>query len=306
MALAEDMQEIYQNLQIVVTKLKLNDLQCSLACDLKLINAILGILSHSGKYACAYCDGEMSLQSGELRTFGSLKLWYQKFKEAGLDMTKMQHFKNQINESLLTGAEDTTILSFLPPPELHLLMGLVNWVLELLYKVVSKEELHERMRKKGISIRGYQGGGLDGGNSHLFLKHLQYISEETPSQAQPLFDVLGKFMIVVQSCFSLELSTNFKEDFKDFTNSVENLIKYSNETLKIPLKPTWKVHILVTHVVTFLEEKKVGLGIYCEQTSEAAHSVMKPTIARFKRKADHELHGPRMLRAASAFSSQNI
>ena len=128
-----------------MTKLKLNDLQCSLACDLKLINPILGILSHSGKYTCAYCDGEMSLQSGELRTFGSLKLWYQNFKEAGLDMTKMQHFKNQINESLLTGAEDTTILSFLPPPELHLLMGLVNWVLELLYNVVSKKELHERM-----------------------------------------------------------------------------------------------------------------------------------------------------------------
>ena len=74
MALAEDMQEIYQNLRIVVTKLNLNDLQCSLACDLKLINAILGISSHSGKYACAYCHGEMSLQSGKLRAFGSLNL----------------------------------------------------------------------------------------------------------------------------------------------------------------------------------------------------------------------------------------
>ena len=63
-------------------------------------------------------------------------------------MTKMQHFKNQINESLLRGPEDTTILSSLPPPELHLLMGLVNWVLELLYQVVSKDNPHERMRKR--------------------------------------------------------------------------------------------------------------------------------------------------------------
>ena len=162
------------------------------------------------------------------------------------------------------------------------------------------------MRKKGISFRGYLGGGLDGGNSHLFLKHLQYISEGTSSQAQPIFDVLAKFMVVVQSCFSLDLASDFREDIKEFTRSVEYLIKYSNDTLQIPLKPTWKVHIMVTHVITFLEEKKVGLGIYCEQMSEAAHSVMKPTIARFKRKADHELHGLRMLRAASTFSSQNL
>ena len=159
-------------------------------------------------------------------------------------MTKMQHFKNQINESLLRGPEDTTILSSLPPPELHLLMGLVNWVLELLYQVVSKYNLHKRMRKKGISFRGYQGGGLDGGNSHLFLKHLQYISEGTSSQAQPIFDVLAKFMVVVQSCFSLDLASDFREDIKEFTRSVEYLIKYSNDTLQIPLKPTWKVHIL--------------------------------------------------------------
>ena len=34
-------------------------------------------------------------------------------------------------------------------------MGLVNWALELLYKVVHKEELQERMRTKGIFIKGY-------------------------------------------------------------------------------------------------------------------------------------------------------
>ena len=49
-----------------------------------------------------------------------------------------------------------------------------------------------------------------------------------------------------------------------------------------------------------------GLGIFCEQTLEAAHYVLKPTIQRFKRKVDHRLHGARLLRAAGDLSSKNF
>ena len=68
MAMSEGMEEIYSNLRIVVEKLQLNLLECVYACDLKLINTILGISSHSGKHACCYCEGEMNLKSGKLRT----------------------------------------------------------------------------------------------------------------------------------------------------------------------------------------------------------------------------------------------
>ena len=157
-------------------KLKLNDIDCILVCDLKLINAILGISSHSRKHA---------------------------------------------------------ILSLLPLPELHLLMGLVNWVLELLWKVVPKEELQERMSTKRISIRGYHGGGLDGGNSNLFLKHLNFLS-----MAKPIFDMLVNFKVVVKGCFSLDMGVTFKADIDQFNKSVVDLIKHSNEKLQIPLSPT--------------------------------------------------------------------
>ena len=72
------------------------------------------------------------------------------------------------------------------------------------------------------------------------------------------------------------------------------------------VKPTWKIHILACHVETFLDEKQVGLGIFCEQTCEAAHCVLKPTIQRFKRKVDHRLHGARLLRAVGDLSSKNF
>ena len=287
-------------------KLKLKEINYYLACDLKLINSLLGISSHSGKFACPYCDGQMTLESGNLRTFSSLAENYSKFDNDGKNVRNMQKYANVIHECLLAGEPNQTILSAIPLPELHLLMGMVNWALELLYKVVPKNELQQLMRKKGKSVHGYHGGGLDGGNSNLFLKHLEFLSERTSNNVAPIFEMLMKFKVVVDGCFSLDLSNNYQQDIDDFISSVQSLISYSKEYLNLTLNPTWKVHILVTHLKLFLDEKKVGLGIYCEQTSEAAHSILKPTIRRFKRKADHDLHGPKLMCAASSFSSQNM
>ena len=248
----------------------------------------------------------MTLQSAKLRTFGNMACSLAKYKAAGSKKKDMQHYKNVMNQCLLKGDPDTTILSAIPLPELHLLMGLVNLALELLYKVVPKPELMERMRHKGISIHGYHGGGLDGGNSNLFLKHLAYLAEGTPAKAGPIFEMLRLFQIVKKGCFSTDLATTYSQDFDIFNESVHGLIKYAEEELQINLHPTWKIHILVLHLKPFLAKKKVGLGIYCEQTSEAAHAVMKPTISRFKRKADHPLHGPRLLRAAASFTNRTF
>jgi hypothetical protein len=257
MALAEDMQELYENLRIIVEKLRLNEIDCCFTSDLKLINAILGISSHSGKHACAYCEGEMTLESGTMRTFKSLDNCYANFEAGGLNYKNMQHFGNVIHKSLITGDPDVTILTTIPLPELHLLMGLVNWALELLYNVMEKDKLQEWMRKKGISVHGYHGGGLDGGNSNLFLKHLNFLSQSAPAETQQIFEMLSVFKTVVQGCFGIDLSLNFKEDIDQFILSMINLIKYSKNKLGINLNPTWKVHILVCHLKDFLVDKQV-------------------------------------------------
>jgi hypothetical protein len=306
MAIAEDIQELYNNLRLVVEKLQLDKIDFCMAADLKLINAYSGISSHSGKFACPYCEGEMTLQLARLRTFGNLAERFAEYEAAGSKKKDMMKFKNVIHKCLMKGDPDTTILSAIPLPELHLLMGLVNWGLEVLYKVVPKDELLAKMRHKGISIHGYHGGGLDEGNFNLFLKHLDYLAEGTPVKASPVFEMLQKFQVVKKSCFSKDLATSYSKDIDDFNISVQRLLNYAEKELNIKLQPTWKIHILVVHLKAFLDEKKVGLGIYCEQTSEAAHAAMKPTIDRFKRKADHPLHGPRLLRAASCFSGQNM
>ena len=312
--MAEGLDENYNNVRIVVEKLRLAEVEACFASDLKLINCLLGISSHSGKYACPYCEAPMSLELGALRTYGRLDEWYTKLQEDAARSRNpetfikrnQKNYMNVVHPCLLKGDPKTTILSDVPLPELHLMMGAVNWACEMLYKLVPKEELLQRMRTKSISVHGYHGGGLDGGNSSQFLKHLDFLFEPLPDNLQPIHTMLTRFRQVVSSCFSMELATTFREDIDAFNESVHRLVDYSNETLKIKVQPTWKVHILVVHLKPFLEEKMTGLGVFCEQTSEASHAVMKPTLARFKRRSDHKLHGPKLLRACTDFSSKNM
>ena len=313
-AIAEDLAENYHNVRLVVEKLRLDELDCCFATDLKLINVLLGLSTHSGKHGCAYCEGEMTLEVGTLRTYGNLAEWHRMFMEdaersrnrESFIRRQQQRYKNVVNPSLLKGDPDTTILSSIPLPELHLLMGAVNWALELLYKVVPKDELQRRMRTKSISVHGYHGGGLDGNNSSNFLKNIDFIFEPLPDNLQPVQTMLENFRKVVDSCFSMHLATTYREDIEIFNQSVYALIDYCKATLDINLKPTWKIHILVCHLLPFLEEKQTGLGIYCEQTSEAAHVMMQPTTKRFKRRSDHELHGAKLFRIATDYSAKNM
>ena len=186
------------------------------------------------------------------------------------------------------------------------MMGLVNWALVLLFKRVDKAELLLRMRTRSITTHGYHGGGLDGSNSSNFLKNLEFVFEPLPADLEPVYTMLVKFRKVVDSCFGMELATSFREDIDVFNDSVPSLMDYCNTTFNIKLEPTWKVHILVVHLKVFLEEKMLPLGVFCEQTSEAAHCIIKPTTQRFKRRSDHRQHGPKLFRAVTDFTSKNM
>ena len=148
-----------------------------------------------------------------------------------------KNYTNVIHPSLLKGDPEQTILSTIPLPELHLLMGVVNWALVLLYKSVpNKEALLERMRSVSVSVHGYHGCGLDGNNSVEFLKHLDFIFENLPDELLPVKTMLLRFKQVVCSCFSMSLAPSFREDIDIFNQSVATLIDYSNNTLKIKQK----------------------------------------------------------------------
>ena len=77
LAYIEDLQESWHNLRIILELLRLNTVEYKLAADLKLINILLGISSHSGKYACYLCYGESNLVAGPKRIFKILNKMYE-------------------------------------------------------------------------------------------------------------------------------------------------------------------------------------------------------------------------------------
>ena len=118
LAFVKDVSECHSNIDIIHKKANLDDIKHYKACDLKLLNILLGISGHGGLHSCLYCDGLMSTP-GTLRTFGSLKKDYQNFMEAGGDESKMKNFNNVIKPSIIEEQDDVFVIDTIPIPELH-------------------------------------------------------------------------------------------------------------------------------------------------------------------------------------------
>nr|XP_047129266.1 uncharacterized protein LOC124809287 isoform X1 [Hydra vulgaris] len=133
-AIAEDLFETYLNVQNVLSLIKPNPKDFVVSCDLKLANILCGLQSHSSPHPCTWCDVPSNnlAQSGNLRTFGSLKSSCQAFDAAGRDMKKAKEFGNVVHPPLLALDDEQLVLDLIPPMELHLLLGVVNHLFKIL------------------------------------------------------------------------------------------------------------------------------------------------------------------------------
>ena len=75
----------------------------------------------------------------------------------------------------------------------------------------------------------------------------------------------------------------------------------------ILVKPCLISYFVVTaHLGFFLDRTGVGLAKFAEQTCEAAHAAMKPTLRRFAVNEKNSKHAEKSRRAVVCFSSDNI
>ena len=73
-----------------------------------MINILLGISSHSGKFACYICYGKSELVSGPLRTYKNLAAMYKRYEEAGFPEKEMSQYWNVIKPCLIN-PDDLTL-----------------------------------------------------------------------------------------------------------------------------------------------------------------------------------------------------
>ena len=147
------------------------------------------------------------------------------------------------------------------------------------------------------------GGGIDGSNCNKLLLKLDSLASHSSDTVAPIINCLRSFKLVVKSCFSDELSMDYRDRLQDFGQTYLDLVSWA-ETENLRLKITWKVHILIAHLDSFITHHKCGLAKFAEQAGEAIHCKFKPTWQRYKRHINHQDHGNKLLSAISDFSSK--
>ena len=164
-ALAPETPETFFNIEKLWVAAGMTDIAwdystCTIASNLKLLNIILGLMSHSSLHPCCWCESDKYHlhEKGTQRTLGSLNKTYRQFCDSFLTQDKAKHFGNVVNPSLVRGEVDTPVIHVIPPPELHLMLGPVNHLYDELNKIWPQSE--EWLKSCNVKKSDYHGGKL--------------------------------------------------------------------------------------------------------------------------------------------------
>lgn len=297
LGLARDSQENYQNVQKLWSALNINELKGTIATDLKLANISTGIMSHSSNYPCTWCyaaKNEMHI-CGDYRTIQNVKENYQKWRNAGAVKADAKNFKNCIHPPIFTDEkEDRSLLEIITPPELHLMLGVVNTLYNHLLEKFEKDAL--MWAEACCVVRDVRHGSssFNGNSCKTLLEKIDILrSRSSIPGTLNYVETFDKFKMVVKACFSYDLNPSYKNVIEDFKKSY----------LQLGISVTPKIHAVFFHVPDFCQIVQKGLGFYSEQTMESVHSDFKNTWVKYTVSINHPDYPERLKRALCEYNS---
>ena len=162
--IVESVPENYTNVRVILEKLNIDKLDFyTMSSDLKLINILLGLQSHSATHGCTWCTTITNNRNpnawcpGQPRTLGQISDMAKAFQENG--SRNARDYFNCVNEPLLEGPPDMEVIDLVNIPELHLMLGYVNLVFDELNER-SKALLSQGLIDKSAYRWGHQKGIL--------------------------------------------------------------------------------------------------------------------------------------------------
>lgn len=295
--LAPCVQENYDNVWQLWEELRINDFLGTIATDLKLANILVGIMSHSSTFPCCWCyaDKNNLHATGVHRTVGNIFLNYMEWVDAGSNKDA-KSFKNCINPPIIQSNEDRLILDLIPPPELHLLLGVVNTIFSHMLTEFEKEANDWAERCSVQRAMHHGGPSFNGNNCKILLNNLDWLRSNGNIGCMKYVNVFEKFNAVVDSTFTNYLKPTFKKDINDFRESY----------LSLDISVTPKVHAVFFHVEEFCNKHNKGLAFYSEQAMESVHYDFSTTWARYKVSQNSPDYGTKLLRAVCEYNSLHI
>uniref|UniRef100_A0A1I8HAM9 CCHC-type domain-containing protein n=1 Tax=Macrostomum lignano TaxID=282301 RepID=A0A1I8HAM9_9PLAT len=252
LALVEDVKECYQNVSVLMSTIDISSINFTLACDFKLANIISGIQSHSSSHPCLYCEGrppwEVPAQRG---TLGSIRHLASEFQAAGGHQPLAKNFANCVQPPLLPGSDSAELLDVVPPPELHMMLG-----------ILGGNKAYEWAYEAGICRQQYHGGCLEGPACKKLLLKASELWSVLPPHLKLYATALQDFNAVREACFGQSLAA----DYSLYIARFQTTCRY------LELSVTPKMHALFDHVPAFCGKYGKGLGSFSEQAVESAHT----------------------------------
>ena len=302
--------------------------------DLSLSPKFCGCSTAMSTCPCPYCrmrrldfgDFAKIPSRGDPRTVGEIEKYARMYQEASRNHTG----KNKLSSQDYFNCENPplflhflvplhfTIMSLMPPPELHILLGMANDFFDLLVDRLSHNPqyinlIKEFLTKAGLKRKEYftQGrttfpGQFAGDDCKTLLNKVDLLAQELqkiPAAfqiAEPIITAMRSFNNVRTQCFGVVLDENYKRSITEFAHL----------WLKCERSITLKCHVLIVHVSEFLDLQKnnypgMGLGFWAEQAMESMHSEWNHFWERRKVGLDHPNYVEHLFENLVAFNARN-
>ena len=308
-AVSPKVPENQYNFKKVLEIIKAHRVKMLYLCDLKADSTLVGIQSAACMHPCIYCNTNDLSKAGTPRTIGTLCYWHRKFLDSGFDKKHLKDFENCVSFPLITddyeGDKNKEILDLVPPPGLHMMLGIVNQKVKILEKEIP-DLVEEWVKHSNAPRNAYHGGVFEGNGCKSLVDKIDYLEmlvlkDPDPAKRTPvvlsMIEVLREFGKMRHSCYAKVLQPNFEEKIDSYSAALENAA--TDHDVSIILKN----HIAKFHVKTWCLRKNVGLGARSEQFAEASHKKLLKIWHRIQ--ATGPFSGKQLLRTACVFNSEN-
>lgn len=307
LAIIPDIKENYANVRSILDLLKIAslDFKYTFAVDLKLANIVVGIQAHGSSFPCAFCTcpkknfGTDSEGMFTLRTIGSIKAEAERYYGCG-DAKSCQ---STTNPPIIAGNDKDMIIQLLPPPELHLMLRVVNKIFKHMESLspTCAEICKSWIQMLGITRPKMHSGEFNGNMCRQILVRtdlLRSLCERNSClELLPYCQLLQEFNKVRSSCFGQQLDDSFNMCIKSFEQLYRSL----------PISVTTAVHIVTKHLIQFCKLNRSSLGQFSEQASESVHSdFLSMYNSSGKVGAANENYGSSLLKAVIRYNGRHI
>ena len=304
-AVCYGVEENHSNLRIILEMIKAFECgEVIFTGDLKVINMLCGIQSHSCLHPCYACTQHKDHldKDSSLRTVESTMQNFEDYLNSSrtvADCQAQNNVKNFPTISHLAPSNSSLPLLFLiPPPELHLMLGPFKDFFKAILEIFPEAE--QWPQEIFCNEKPYHGGEFVGNDIRDLLAKVdileRIVCNHAKFQAMQFVRLLRAFRDVIKQCFGADLHQNYRDSIDEFKSAL----------FATGMRITPKMHIIIFHIPQWCDHFKKSLGAYSEQTLESSHKKFKKYFDRYKVGQLNPRFGEQLKTAVCSFNSKAL